>query len=220
MTKKNDPIPSVAEGLVPSVAEGFTLIESLVVIAVTTILFGSLIFSSHGGQAQIAFFKEESTLVGVLLQARSFALDAFQPTLQPSPGNPNYPALSVTERVCAWGVHVDPIGGQYILFRDLDPAGPGANCAGASKDYTVGSDEAFQVFDVDKSLVITCAGIPPGSCQSTVAVDILFTPPTPKVSFAPDPGNSGTSFVIELELLDGTRKSVITVTKGGSVNVN
>ncbi len=201
-------------------AYGFTLIESLVVVAITTILLGSLIFSSRGGQAQIAFFKEESTIVGVLLQARSFALDAFQPTLQPTPGTSNDPALLVTERVCAWGVHIDPINGKYILFKDLDPAGPGSNCSGASKSYTPASNEEFQTFVIDPSLVISCVGILPSSCQNAIPVDVLFTPPTPKVSFAPDPAASGEGLIIRLELTDGTRVSDIEVTKGGSVNVN
>jgi prepilin-type N-terminal cleavage/methylation domain-containing protein len=197
---------------------GFTLIESLVVIAVTTVLLGSLIFSSHGGQGQIAFFKEESTLVGVFLQARSFALDAFQPTLQPSPGSSD--DLGVTERVCAWGVHVDPVAGEYVLFRDLDPAGPGSDCTGASKDYTPALNEAFDSFIVHPLLRITCVGILPGSCQSATSIDILFTPPTPKVTFAPDLAGTGESLIVRLELADGTRTSDISVTKGGSVNVN
>ena len=205
--------------------KGFTLIESIIVIAITLTLFGALVFYSRGGEAQISFFKEESILVGVFLQARSFALDAFQPTLQPSPGGPG--ELSLTERVCAWGVHVEPdsiSGGRYILFRDLDPAGPEANCQGSSKSYSgtnggATADEAFQIFEVKAPLQVLCVGlVPDEGCQSG-ARDILFQPPLPKISFYP-PSSTVKEFIVTLTLTDGSRKSDITVTKGGSVNVH
>ncbi len=203
---------------------GFTLIESLVVVAITVTLLGSLIVYSRGGEAQVAFLKEQATLTGVFLQARSFAIDAFQPTLQPSPGGPD--ELSITERVCSWGVHVVPgsPGGQYILFRDLDPNWPAVvDCSGASKSYD-DPKEAFQVFNLPPSLKIQCVGLTPDElCDGQMSPrDILFIPPVPKVLFSANSVTSDTAkeFEVRLMLADGSKSSIITVTKGGSVNVN
>ncbi len=200
--------------------EGFTLIESLVVIAITVTLLGSLIFYSRGGQNQVTFFKEEATLSGALLQARSFALDAFQPTLQPPLGDTI--SLPTTERVCGWGIHVEPPN-RYILFRDLGSTDPAIGCSIADKRYT--SDvEAFQIFEVTSPLFISCVSLSgfDGICN-TEARDVLFTPPAPKVSFATptliDPPNVS-DLKITLTLPAENQSGIITVSKGGSVNVD
>ena len=199
---------------------GFTLIESLVVIVITVGLLSSLMVYTRGGEGQILFMKEQATLVGVFMQARSFALDAYQPTLQPSPGGVAFP---VTERVCAWGVHVDPALGRYILFMDIGSVNPQIGCSVADRQYT-GSTEDFQIFEVDARLNLkSCVGVSPqGSCQSADSRDILFAPPTPKVYLFPDPlGDSPKEeFRVDLSLADGSGTSVITVTKGGSVTID
>lgn len=79
---------------------GFTLVEILVVVAITTFLAGMVLTYSSTGRSQIALYVESAKLAQVALRAKSLAIATYN-----SPDTP-----------CAYGMHVDFANRSYALF--------------------------------------------------------------------------------------------------------
>ncbi len=203
---------------------GFTIIESIVVIAISVILTSILIVYSRASEKQVVFFKEQSLLVGAMLRAKAYAIETFQPSLQSSPGFPvNTSALP---KICGWGVHIE--GDHYIIFHDTPQNGVPCDSFFIGGLTVPNTPEEFETVIVDPRIQISCYALNSAVGQSCSAgatsIDILFVPPAPKVVFslnsAPDP--SALEAVIDL-LIPGTlpiQKRTIRVNHGGQVSVN
>jgi len=200
---------------------GFTLVEAIVVIAITVTLLGVLTTYSRNGEGQILFFKEEATLVNTITRAKFFAFDAYQPTLQPTFDIPDPLVSDITERVCAWGVHFDAGADTYTLFRDLDLSWPTVeDCSGSNKKYDF-PNEAFEVFELDTARIeLSCTGLSPGSCEQGGSYSVVFTPPVPSVTFSSGFGidSLADDLMVTLSLKDGTRETTVVIGKGGQIS--
>lgn len=104
---------------------GFTLIEVLVILGVTTFLMSILILYSRVGERQILLLRERARLVNTILRSKALAIQTFQ---QP-------------KEVCGYGVHFET--NRYILFKDVKDAA--ADCATSDKKYS-GSAEDVEIF--------------------------------------------------------------------------
>lgn len=132
--------------------QGFTLIEILVTVTITTLLSAILIGYSRVGNTQIILFKEQARIVNALLRAKSLSLQIFTKQI---------PA-------CGYGIHFDSAGRSFILFRDAADL-----CSDSDNRYS-GSAEDLGVQILDPQLkfsnlqLIDLLFIPP---EPTVIID-------------------------------------------------
>jgi len=210
--QKNSIRPSKA-----ACVRGFSLIEALVVISVMVVLTSILVLYSRKGEQHIIFFKQEALLSSALLRAKGFALETFQPTLQPGL-NPT------SERVCGWGVYFAKGNRQeFIVFRDIAQGAGVSDCASANRRFS--PNETFEIFKLDSALEFKCLNIVAtgGVCPNNggiPAINVVFVPPDPTVEFRPNAG--GAEAVIVLGFVDSTqtRTTTIRINKSGQVSVN
>ncbi len=79
---------------------GFTLVEVLVVVAITTFLAGMVLTYSSTGRGQVALYVEAAKLAQVALRAKSLAISTYN--------NPDTP--------CAYGMRINEPNRSYSLF--------------------------------------------------------------------------------------------------------
>lgn len=87
---------------------GFTLIETMVVVAITLFLSGILLTYNRSTDNQVVLAAEQARVAGVLYRARSFALQKN--------------ILKGDISACGFGVHFEKPG-RVILFEDI-PSDP------------------------------------------------------------------------------------------------
>jgi len=207
---------------------GFTLVEAIVVIGIMVILTAILLGYSRNSEKQIIFFKEESLLIGSILRAKGFAIETFQPEINPG--------VSLPSRIiCGWGVNFDRINNKYTVFADLAPPGGGPQnpCQDilgnplASVGIYNSVGETFDVFELNSDIIaISCLSLNPNPTSPGTnctgpgpsSLDITFIPPDPQVSFQPTP--TAKEAMIKLRLSDGSRCSIIKVNTGGRIEVD
>ena len=112
-----------------SSTSGFTLIETLVVLSITALLSTVLILYSHIGENQIALFRDQSQVIGIIAKAKSLALQTYV-----SGG-----------AACGYGVHFT-LPNTVILFKDQ-----AANCANSDNVYS-GPSEEFSHLILDQNI--------------------------------------------------------------------
>ncbi|MFH0806249.1 MAG: type II secretion system protein [Candidatus Brennerbacteria bacterium] len=103
---------------------GFTLVETLIVVAITLFLSGMLLSYNRSTDNQVVLAAEQARVAGVLFRAKSFAL---QKNVQ----------RGATE-ACGFGVHFEKTGGRLILYGDIPS--PGENCAASDNAYVPGEE--------------------------------------------------------------------------------
>jgi|SRR3989344_1941968 len=190
---------------------GFTLVEAIVVIAIMVILTAILLGYSRNSEKQIIFFKEESLLIGSILRAKGFAIETFQPEINPG-------VVSAPSRIiCGWGIHFGSNG--YSIFADLMPQGSPSNyCNTPAAGNFNAADIIFETFALDSNIIISQLSVNPGP-SNNATLDITFIPPDPRVVFTPSNDNTEEA-IIKLKLTDNSRCSLIKVNKGGRVEVD
>ncbi len=171
---------------------GFTLVETMVAIAISLILSTMLLSYNRSSEKQIVLFREQAVLVGFLNRAKSLAVEKFNQNTQ----------------ACAFGVYF-PGGGskEFILFQDLEPKEKepifGCNKAGAN-DLNYNEGEKLESFTMDERLKFADT-LPPG-------LTILFIPPELDVS-----SNAELPVTIKIETLQGESSALIKVGKFGQI---
>jgi prepilin-type N-terminal cleavage/methylation domain-containing protein len=191
---------------------GFTLVEMLVVIGISTLVSAAAIIYSNVGQNEVALTVETAKVAQLILQARELALDTY----------------SGTNSACAYGVHFDYADQTYSLFAYT----PGTEhcpslavvAAGGLSSSSVMSQYAPSSWQLPVAAGVVLA--PPGkvSCTNPMT-DVLFYPPSPTmlVSLAsnrsemfssPSPAESS----VCLQTADGKNTATITVNPEGQVN--
>ncbi|KKU14385.1 MAG: hypothetical protein UX22_C0026G0007 [Candidatus Jorgensenbacteria bacterium GW2011_GWA2_45_9] len=91
---------------------GFSMVEVVVVCAMTLILSGIFIGYNRTSGKQLILYSEQSRVIGTLNEAKALALQKFKE-------NNSQPDTII----CAYGVRFDAVNGQYFVFRvqkDMD----------------------------------------------------------------------------------------------------
>jgi prepilin-type N-terminal cleavage/methylation domain-containing protein len=166
---------------------GYTIIELLVVVAITALLASFVFTFGKGGRQQIALMVERAKIAQVIFRARSLAISTYN---QPSPP-------------CAYGVHFDYGGGTYTLNSYLF-----SPCSGITN--VTGISTPLETYTLGTGLVYGTAGSSPLS-------DVLFFPPDPATLVFTNAGVTSTDASVYLSTTDGTGAANIDVTSAGEV---
>ncbi|MCP6720207.1 MAG: prepilin-type N-terminal cleavage/methylation domain-containing protein [Patescibacteria group bacterium] len=143
-------------------SNGFTLVEIMVVIAITVLLSSIAITYNRSGERQIVLFRDQALVVGLLNRTKSLAIQKYRD-----------PDISGDYSTCAFGLHFESGSRDFILFQDFGEGGCSlANYAYGPTDPTATPPpplEELESFSLDSKLEFS--GIPIGG------LDILFVPP-------------------------------------------
>ena len=197
---------------------GFTLVEAIVVVGIAVMLTTILLVYTRSSEKQVIFFKEQARLVNAFFRAKAFAIETFQPQLEP--GLPVNPALP---RLCGWGVHLSRTDNRYIIFRDLADSSGVCSPNPQYDNPNPNSSEDFEIVELDTNVIgITCLvlnAVPGTPCGigGPSQIDIIFVPPDPKVVFHPVVAGASEA-IIALELADGSRYSEIRINRAGQIS--
>jgi len=181
----------------PQEKRGTSLIEILVVVAISVMLSSLAITYSKLGQRQISLYVETQKIGEMVFRAKTLALATYN-----DPGTPS----------CGYGFDIDYTTRLYSLFRyNPSPVPPNCSIANINPDfrYPIAQTEILNrdvVFDASK--------------EDTL-YSVLFVPPEPRVFMS----NSSSGlisappvpFTIYLKTLDGSARAAVTVSPAGQV---
>lgn len=171
--------------------KGFTLVETLVVVSIILVLSTMAIVYNRSNERQIALYKDQAILVGLLNRAKAFTAQRYR-----DPATPDNPA-------CAFGLHLDSPR-SFVLFQDL---GDG-DCEGVNTNYRYdeGADptETLEIFSLDPRLEFEA--IPGGG------LDIFFIPPEINAS-----SSAGLPVSIVIRTPDGALQATTVVSTAGQI---
>jgi len=108
--------------------QGFTLIETLVIIVITVFLTTIMIGFSHNGERQIALFRDQSQVASILNRAKSLSINLF--------------SEDEADKPCAYGVHFNNNEQTFLIFKDLK-----TSCNGIYDEDSSG--ELFEKYQID-----------------------------------------------------------------------
>jgi Tfp pilus assembly protein PilE len=184
---------------------GFTIIEIIVVVAVTILLSSYVVSYTRTGQRQILLYAETQKLASSVLMAKSLAIESFADTRQ---GN------------CGYGLAIDYGQKNYSIFYYATSTTSNqpkyAQCPTIKKDGELLLDR-ITPFSAATRLSSELAFRFPAPADAIYYV--LFVPPDPETLIA---GSDGTIFPgsgsIYLQTSDGLAKLTVTVNPAGQVN--
>ncbi len=135
----------------------FTLIEVLVVIAITSLLAGLILTYSSASRDRVALSVQQAKLAQTIAKAKALTVSTY-----------NEPAIP-----CGYGVHMDYAEGTYELFSYgvIEGSGQPAEC-----DNITVLDPGLRTAVTTERLPSSLAFEEPGS---EAIEDILFLPPNP-----------------------------------------
>ena len=191
--------------------KGFTIVEMLIVLAITALLSTLAIVYTHVGQNQISLSIEESKVAQLILQARELSIATY----------------STNAATCAYGVSFNYAAQTYSLFAYNSAVNTGgrficpslasttaAIAAGSMAKYGGGS---WQVHPANGVVLKDF-----GAGSSTID-DILFYPPDPFTLISTDGGSTFQSptptAYIYLGTADGATTRIITINPAGQVSL-
>ncbi len=205
---------------VPMKRNGFTLVEMLVVIAVTALLSGLAIVYSHVGQNQIALSVESSKVAQLILEAKDLSVATY----------------SDKQTTCGYGLHFDYTAQQYSLFEYDLPSGqtvcPSLGALTAA-GYMQSSGALLETEYAGGSWNVAPAqgvALVDGAAASGTIRDIIFYPPDPftlisydgktlydsyNATMAPDTAGGN----IYLATVDGSDERAVAMSFAGQVNL-
>jgi prepilin-type N-terminal cleavage/methylation domain-containing protein len=206
--------------------KGFTLIEILIVLAITAVLSSLAIVYTHVGQNQISLSIEESKIAQLILEAKELSVATYS-------GN---------SATCAYGVAFNyassAASSTYSLFaynaaatsseyggRQICPSLASTSIAidpSAIQQYQSGS---WQVHIAQGVMLVNGTSVASDTIQ-----DILFYPPTPCTLISLDgqtfqsdcssiTGNPPSAAYVYLSTVDGSMSRTITINPAGQVSL-
>lgn len=177
--------------------QGFTLLEILVVLGVTTFLTGMVLTYGAKGRNQTSLYVEQAKLAQIILRAKSLSVATYN--------KPDIP--------CGYGVNIDYDANSYEMFSYRP-----ANCfdiknTGIVKDvlnkYTV-----IESYTLASGVKLNRNSVDPNATLSTV----FFLPPNPDTYiWAENLGFTLNPAIISVGAVDGSLYMPIQVTAGGQV---
>lgn len=150
---------------------GFTLIEVLIVVAITAVLSSLAIVYSHVGQDQVALSVEESKVAQFIEEAKELSVATY----------------STDIATCGYGVHFNYAAQTYSLF-EYDSASPVQSggrdicpTIASTTDPVGGIGQYEQPYTSGNNQVHVAAGVTmvDGGLASDTIQDVLFYPPDP-----------------------------------------
>lgn len=177
--------------------EGFTLLETTIVIGIMIILSAIMIGYNRSSEKQIALYKDQAIIVGLINRAKSLALQRFN--------------TSGVE-VCAFGVYFDAQAtpNRFILFQDKKRTGttPCKNNNGVyleNGSYDISEElTTADIFTLHPKLKFKDIS---GSSDG----NIIFIPPELEIKTDASP------FVVNIQSVDGSLCSSIEIGVGGQI---
>jgi len=205
--------------------KGFTLIEVLVVLAITAMLSGLAIIYSHIGQNQISLSIEESKVAQLILEAKELSIATY----------------ATNSATCAYGVTFDYANSTYSLFAYNSATttflSEGSHfCPSIASTSAAIDPDAIQLYESGSWQVHTAPGVVLVSSTDPIASatiqDVLFYPPDPctlislvgQTTFASDCNfsandNPPSEAYVYLSTSDGSLFRTITVNPAGQVSL-
>ncbi|MBI5220795.1 MAG: prepilin-type N-terminal cleavage/methylation domain-containing protein [Candidatus Liptonbacteria bacterium] len=172
-------------------AAGFTLIELIVTVAITTLLVSMPILYGSRSRGQVTLFVNTSRVAQEILRAKSLTLAAYATTT--ASGVP-----------CAYGVQVTRGSNTFNLFQY-----PRSGCAPTFTSMNPGLELPVENFVLDSAVRFRSAG--------TTARDVMFIPPDPTTVIYDGSAILPNGGQIILETTDGADSAVITINSFGQV---
>ncbi len=201
--------------------QGFTLIEILVVLAITAVLASLAIVYTHTGQDQVNLSIEESKVAQLILEAKELSVATY----------------STNSATCAYGVHFDFASSTYSLFEynsavtsSAYGTRPICPSLASTTNPLGGIVQYMDPYSAGSWQVHTAPGVElvnGSSTASTTAYDILFYPPDPFTMISLDDTTfldaysippAPTSYVY-LSTVDGSAERTISVNAAGQVSL-
>ncbi len=103
--------------------EGFTLIETLIVVAIMAVLSSMLLTYNNSSSSRIGLYAEQATVAGALDRAKSLALEKWKGS---------------AASACAFGVHFSKADGSYFLYQSVPRSSPPNPCSDPDRSYVSG----------------------------------------------------------------------------------
>src|SRR3989344_6403103 len=179
---------------------GFTLIELVIVIMLTTLIASFAIVYSRQSGTQIALYVEAQKMAELVFRAKSMALTAYR---DPALGN-----------VCGFGFEIDYAQQEYLLFSYDVPPLPDRCGTVAAIDPDLITELPGQRYAPGRDLEVRQT--PPEALQY-----VLFIPPEPTTIVSrngtggsPSPNGVGT---IDLQTANGSVMT-IRISSGGQIS--
>lgn len=203
---------------------GFTLIEVLIVLAITAVLSSLAIVYTHVGQSQISLSIEESKIAQLMLEAKELSIATY----------------GVNNTTCAYGVAFDYASSSYSLFAyNAAVTSPTYNnrpvCPSLASTSVAFMPNDAQQYQSGSWQVHTAPGVMLVDPSDPVASDtiqyVLFYPPDPctmislvgqntfesncsSLAGAPPP-----AAYVYLSTTDGSMSRMVTINPAGQVSL-
>jgi len=170
---------------------GFTLVEVLVVLSVTTLL-STLVFSSYkDSQKRYALVQDAQKLASDIRRAQNMSVSGTE-----TPGK-----CSRDSSCYGYGVYIEKGSDFYLIYADKD-----------GDSLHSGGDETIETIFLHKMVVVDSVSSPNGK------MDIFFKPPAPVTYINGDQGIGVSAGEITLKAEDSSLPSItVTVTSFGLV---
>ena len=177
---------------------GFTVVETMVAIAITMLLSTMLLTFNRSTEKQIALFKDQAVVIGVLNRAKALAIEKFNQNIN----------------TCAFGVHFKNDSQEFFIFQDLletEGGVPIFGCRNLDTDefysnHQFDEGEQTEAFSLDNRLKFSLSG----------DLDIVFIPPEISVKSSEA---DGLPTEIKIETLDGSKSALVKVEEAGQLIV-
>ncbi len=175
--------------------KAFTIVELLVVFAITAILFTSLVFYSRSAERQVILFKEQMKVITALQKAKSLAISAFGENQAP----------------CGFGVNFDKANNRMTIFKEL-PALGNDSCSTKDNVYTSSnSNEFYEEIKLDSRTVKFGSLV---NSDNGPFSNIVYISPEPLTII----DNLSSEFAtIEITDISGANKRNVKVTDAGQI---
>lgn len=195
-SKNNSGLPNTT--LRTQSSAGFTIIEIMVVLAVSVMLMTIFAGFSRRNNLVMALASEQLRLMNTFAEAKSLALQTFISDL-------------ASQRVCGYGIHLASDLRSYTLFRDL----PNPKSGECISNNIYSGNRIYDSNDPDELIATTAftAGI---KLAAAPVENVFFLPPDPQTFFTPDPG--GATVTLTLTTDDGAAERKVKVTKAGQLS--
>jgi len=181
-------------------AEGFSLLELIVVMGIVAILTSILAGYSRQSSTQLILSSKEAQILNLISRAKLLSIETFFQEIgsQPTP-----------LKICAYGIHVDTTANEVFIFQDRMPEATG--CGSSDNSYN-SSDDARLTSELDVVKIN-----PETLALSGTLQDVVYIPPDPDVVINNNDAKKDAS--IKVDLVSGSRSFIINVYKSGQVSV-